>query len=200
MPQQNFKKSNLRLSLLFLGSVLILGLISTTYSQSNLPKFSPPVLITSAGQSAEVQLAAVIAKRAGVKATLVKMATPDNLGENKTLILVLGASLKGLGAAGLDMNEEINRVKTLLAACKSRNIPIICLHLGGQSRRGELSDKIINLFLPQADLALVVRSGNQDELFTKICQTNNIPLILLDRPSQAVANFKEIFQLNSPLP
>ena len=122
------------------------------------------------------------------------------MGENKTLILVLGASLKGLGAAGLDMNEEINRVKTLLAACESRNIPIICLHLGGQSRRGELSDKIINLFLTQAGLALVVLSGNQDELFTKICQTNNIPLILLDRPSQAVVNFKEIFQLNSPLP
>ena len=196
MPHQDSRKANLRVSLFLFTLLFLLGLNLLIYPQPHLPQFSPPALITSAGQSAEVQLAAVIAKRAGVEATLVKMATPENLGENKTLILVLGASLKGLGAAGLDMNQEINRVKTLLDTCQDKKIPIICLHLGGESRRGELSDKIINLFLPQADLALVVRSGNKDELFTRICQTNNIPLILLERPSQAVDHFKEIFQLN----
>ncbi|MCP2620129.1 DUF6305 family protein [Candidatus Aminicenantes bacterium AC-334-K16] len=199
MKHQNVKNStNGLLSLLiniFFCSSLFWALSPWLHSQEALPHFSSPAIITSAGQSAEVQLAAVIAKRAGLEATLIKMATPADLKGTKTLILVLGASLKGLGAAGLDMNQEIDRVKSLLQACQEKKIPIICLHLGGESRRGELSDKIINLFLPQANLALAVRSGNQDDLFTTICQKNNIPLILLERASEGVTYFKEIFQL-----
>lgn len=163
----------------------------------NLPHFSSPALITSAGQSAEIQLAGVIAKRAGLDAELVKMATSEDLEGKKTLILVLGASLKGLGAAGLDMNQEMARVSSLLQACEEKNIPIFCLHLGGESRRGELSDKIVSSFLPLGQLALVVRSGNKDGFFTRICQENNIPLILIDRASEAIDYFQKIFKLNS---
>jgi hypothetical protein len=68
--------------------------------------FEQPLLITSAGQNAEVQIVAVLAKRAGLNYTLSKQATPAELENIKTLVLVLGASLKGLGAAGLDMNRK----------------------------------------------------------------------------------------------
>ncbi|HDJ23946.1 MAG TPA: hypothetical protein ENF17_08670 [Candidatus Aminicenantes bacterium] len=165
---------------------------------NNLPQFSSPVLITSAGQSAEIQLAGVIAKRASLNAELVKMATAENLQGKKTLVLVLGASLKGLGAAGLDMNQEISRVSSLLQACQEKSIPVLCLHLGGEARRGELSDKIVASFLPLAQLALVVSSGNKDGFFTRICQENNIPLILIDRASEAIDYFQKIFLINLP--
>ena len=39
------------------------------------PVFEPPLLITSAGQSPDVQLAVVLAKRAGIEYTLAKLAT-----------------------------------------------------------------------------------------------------------------------------
>ncbi len=75
-------------------------------ASSDLPKFSPPALITSAGQNAEVQMVAVLAKRAGIDHNLNKLATGQDLEGYKSLLLVLGASLKGLGAAGLDINKE----------------------------------------------------------------------------------------------
>src|SRR4030042_2091354 len=83
--------------------------------QQNEEIFEQPLLITSAGQNAEVQIAAVLAKRAGLNYTLSKQATAADLESMKTLVLVLGTSLKGLGAAGLDVDTERERVSALLA-------------------------------------------------------------------------------------
>ncbi len=155
--------------------------------------FYQPVLITSAGQSAEVQIASVLAKRADLDYTLVKSASAKDLAGTKTLVLSLGASLKGLGAAGLDVEEEKNRVIRLLAAAQEQNIPVICLHLGGESRRGQLSDDFISRFLPEAQMAIVVKSGNQDGLFTRICQKNHISLFEVGRAVDAGEPLKNAF-------
>jgi len=108
--------------------------------------------------------------------------------------LVIGASLKGLGAAGLDVNEEKKRVELLVQEAGKRNIPILCLHLGGQARRGPLTDEFISTFLPYAKMALVVKSGNKDGLFTKICHGENIPLIEVEKTIDALLHFKDAFQ------
>ncbi|HUU37840.1 MAG TPA: DUF6305 family protein, partial [Candidatus Desulfaltia sp.] len=50
--------------------------------------FEQPLLITSAGQNAEVQIAAVLAKRAGLDYFLSKRATPEDLETVKTLVFV----------------------------------------------------------------------------------------------------------------
>ena len=99
--------------------------------------FEQPVLITSAGQSADVQIASVQARKAGLQSTLVKAASAKDLASVKTLVLVLGASLKGLGAAGLDTAKEKARVDALLAEAKAKGIPVLLLHLGGETRRGD---------------------------------------------------------------
>ncbi len=102
------KKFLICITLILVGiSLLIPGALA---SQEPAARFEQPLLITSAGQNAEVQIAAVLAKRAGLNYTLAKLAGPNDLAGQKTLVLVLGASLKGLGAAGLDMNKESRRV------------------------------------------------------------------------------------------
>jgi len=156
-------------------------------------KFEQPILITSAGQSAEVQLASVLSKRAGLDAVLVKAASPRDLKNTKTLVLVLGASLKGLGAAGIDAADEKARVKGLVEAAQNLDIAILCLHLGGEARRGQLTDQMIEEFLPYGQMAIVVKSGNGDGLFTSICAQHNIPLIEVDRTIDAIAPFKNVF-------
>ena len=161
---------------------------------TNLPKFSQPILITSAGQSAEVQLANVLAKRAGLSVNLIKTATEKDLQDIKTIALVLGASLKGLGAAGLDMEQEKSRVNDLLETAKTMNLPVICLHLGGDSRRGQLTDELITSCLPHAKITLVVKTGNKDNLFTKICSENDIPLIEVERTADVLQPLKDLFQ------
>lgn len=159
----------------------------------DLPKFSPPALITSAGQNAEVQMVAVLAKRAGIDHNLNKLATGQELGDYKSLLLVLGASLKGLGAAGLDINKEMERVKGLIEASRQKNIPILCLHLGGEERRGAQSDEFIKACLPAAKMVIVVKSGNKDGLFTRMCQELGIPLIEIEKTTEALEPLKNAF-------
>jgi len=157
------------------------------------PVFEPPVLITSAGQSADIQLASVLLKRAEIAAALVKMAEAKDLNNQKTLVLVLGASLKGLGAAGLDTNKEKERIAALLAEAKKRGIPVLCLHLGGEARRGQLTDEMIAEYLPAARSVIIVKSGNKDGLFTKICAEKNIPLLEVEKTLDAVAPLRAAF-------
>ncbi|HUU39084.1 MAG TPA: DUF6305 family protein, partial [Candidatus Desulfaltia sp.] len=153
-----------------------------------------PLLITSAGQNAEVQIAAVLAKRAGLDYFLSKRATPEDLETVKTLVFVLGASLKGLGAAGLDMDKERARVLDLAAAAQKKRIPMLCLHLGGEARRGGQTDDLISEILPLAKMLIVVRSGNGDGFFTRLCRQQNIPLVEVEKPADAQIPLQKIFQ------
>ena len=157
-------------------------------------KFEQPLLISSAGQSAEVQMVAILAKRSDLAYTLIKFASAQDLDGVKTLVLSLGASLKGLGAAGLDVQQEKDRLGQLVEAAQARNMPVVCLHLGGQDRRGKLSDDFISTFLPYARLTIVVRSGNQDGLFTRICSQHDIPLIEVEKTVDAMQPFRQAFQ------
>jgi hypothetical protein len=157
------------------------------------PAFETPLLLTSAGQSADVSLAATLARRGGLPATLAKAAEGKDLAGYKTLVLVLGASMKGLGAAGLDTAKEKNRVRALLAAAKSLSMPVLCLHLGGEQRRGELTDEMIKEFLPSARMAIVVASGDKDGLFARICREKAIPLKVVEKTLDAVEPLKAAF-------
>jgi len=148
--------------------------------------FEEPFLITSAGQSADVQLASILAKRAGIASVLSKLATPEELENAKTLVLVLGASLKGLGAAGLDMEKEKRRVNSIIEEAQKKNIPILCLHLGGEARRGQLSDELASVCLARAKMAIVVKGGNKDGFFTRKCREYNIPLVEVEKTVDAL--------------
>jgi hypothetical protein len=176
-----------------LGLALVLISAFPIFSWED-PRFDQPLLITSAGQSAEVQLAAILAKRSELDYVLSKSASAGDMNDAKTLVLSLGASLKGLGAAGLDVRQEKDRVAGLVEAARSRDIPIVCLHLGGQDRRGNLSDEFISTFLPYARFAIVVRSGNQDGLFTRICGQHGIPLQEVEKTVDAMEPLKKAFR------
>ena len=162
------------------------------------PVFEQPVLITSAGQSAEVQIASVLAKRAGIAATLDKLASAAVLQKDppKTIILVLGVSMKGLGAAGLDTEEEKSRISALVKEASKQSIPILSLHLGGEARRGELSDALIEEYIPISSAVLFVKSGNSDFLLSSICQKHSIPWYEVGRAAEALAPLKKLFGLD----
>jgi len=155
--------------------------------------FQQPLLLTSAGQSPEIQLAAVLAKRAGLQYQLAPMAKAEELKEFKTLGLVVGASLKGLGAAGIDINKEKARVKELLEEAAKRKIPVLFLHLGGDQRRGELTDALVTEYLASARLAVILKSADNDGLFSKICQQHKIPLRTVEKTAEVSQVLKEIF-------
>jgi hypothetical protein len=176
--------------------LLILSLLLTASAQgkkeTTLPFFEQPFLITSAGQSAEVQLASILAKKAGITSSLFKLASAKDLENARTLVLVLGVSLKGLGAAGLDIVKERARVNSLLEEARKKNIDLLCLHLGGEARRGELSDDLASACLRRAKMAIVVKAGNKDGFFTRVCQENNIPLAEVEKTIEALTPLQQI--------
>lgn len=169
-------------------------LIVPVYGQETAGVFEQPLLITSAGQNAEVQIAAVLAKRAGLNYTLSKQATAADLENTKTLVVVLGTSLKGLGAAGLDVDKERERVMALVTVAQKTRVPLLCLHLGGEARRGQQTDDLIAEVLPLARMLIVVKSGNSDGFFTKICQPKDIPLIEVEKTADAQIPLQKAFK------
>lgn len=138
-----------------------------------------PILLTSAGQSADYQMVGTIMNNLEMEHTMLNLATSADLDGIKTLVVAVGGSTKGLGAAGIDADGEIARLTELLDAAKANGISIIVLHTGGESRRGDLSDKFISPIFPYANYAIVVESGDADNLMSGICAANSIPIDLV---------------------
>lgn len=149
------------------------------------PIAEKPILLTSAGQSADVQMLYAVAQKSGLEAEVRAVAEADQLeaGAYKTLIIAVGGSSKGLGAAGIDADEEKVRVQKIIDKFKD-STTIIIAHIGGEARRGELSDGFIKAVLPYAQYILVVKGGDNDGLFTQAAQASGIPMDVCESISE----------------
>ena len=135
-----------------------------------------PILVTSGGQSADYQMIGTVMGKLGMDYEINNLATSADLGDAKTLIVVVGGSSKGLGAAGIDADGELARLEELMAGAKDAGLSIIAMHTGGEARRGNLSDKFITPVFEKADYAIVVSAGDEDGLMSGICAGAGIPM------------------------
>ena len=152
-----------------------------------------PIILTSVGQSADVNVVQTLLKKCEIDSDLNATVTADDLGSYKTLVLAIGGSSKGLGAAGVDENQELDRVKSVIAKAEEQGMTIIALHIGGSARRGTLSDKFIPDALAASDAAIIVSEGDGDGLMKGIVTQNNIPTAFIDNQVGAVEPLKTIF-------
>lgn len=157
-------------------------------------QFEKPAILTSVGQSADVQMVKSLLKKSGIESGFNQNLAGEDLKDEKTLILAIGGSSKGLGAAGIKVEDEIARTEKLIKAAKDKNMKIIGMHIGGEARRGELSDKFNLAAAPSADLLIVVADGNKDGAFSKIAQEKNIQLDLVPKITGAVEPLKKAFE------
>lgn len=160
---------------------IVIGITSIGIS-SEIPKFELPLLITCTGQTPGYLTIYTLANRLEIKADSEPLISPRRMEElgYKTMIVEMGASLKGLGAAGLNQDEEMQRCKAVFAKAKELGIKIIGTHTGGEARRNEIADKFIIPFAPECDYLLVLSEGNQDCFFDNIAEENEIPLLVFD--------------------
>jgi hypothetical protein len=154
-----------------------------------------PVLLTSCGQSPGPTRIQFFLKRLDLQHEFLDMATAQDLADRqaagdpvKTLIIVTGASLKGMGAAGVSMREELIRTEALIAEAKRQGILIIGSHVEGMARRaqgaaaGDNSDEqSIDAVMPFSDLLIVRQDGDEDRRFSIISETSGIPLLLFEK-------------------
>lgn len=125
------------------------------------------VAITSVGQSSDAMMVKVLMKRLQIEPDYDTLMKADALKGQKVLIAVVGGSSKGLGAAGINKEEEKSRGLAVVQAAKSKNMKVIVMHVGGEGRRGDLSDMFITAVTGLGNKVIVVKSGNADKIFDK---------------------------------
>ena len=153
-----------------------------------------PALVTSGGQSADYQMIATVMEKQGMEFTTNNLATSADLGDAKTLIVVVGGSSKGLGAGGIVTDDKLERLDELMTAAKDAGLSIIAMHTGGEARRGDLSDKFITPVFNMADYAIVVSSGDSDGMMNDLCAGNGIPMDKIDSISDVVTVLPAAFK------
>ncbi|NOR13802.1 MAG: hypothetical protein GQ545_11165, partial [Candidatus Aminicenantes bacterium] len=119
----------------------------------------------------------------------------------KSLIIVMGASLKGMGAAGISMDEEISRTEALIVGARNQGIKIIGAHIEGIKRRAQgasagdnTDEQSIDAVAPNSQLLIVRKDGNEDGRFTLIASEKNIPLILVEKNLDLFQELQKIFK------
>lgn len=79
------------------------------------------------------------------------------------VILVIGASGKGLGDAGTNLDAELVRADEFIAKAKADKIKLVVFHLGGSGRTGQTSDPIINKTIPAAKFSVVLNAAKNEK-------------------------------------
>ena len=154
--------------------------------------FAASVAITSIGQTSDGMMAKMLMKKMNMEADYEALMTTAALQDQKVLIAVVGGSSKGLGAAGIDQAQETARGLALLEDAKKKGIKILIMHIGGDRRRGDLSDAFINAVTGLGDKVIVVKSGNADGIFGKV-KAKGADLVEVDTVQATVAPLKETF-------
>lgn len=122
--------------LLVLGVLLASGVQVGVCAPPDIPKFPLPVVMTSPGLSPEIAIVKMLFDKAKIPVKSDPLLVPSQLGDAKTLVIIIGGSGKGLGAAGIDLEEEVDRAQRLLSLARERKLKVLGIHVGGEARRG----------------------------------------------------------------
>jgi hypothetical protein len=187
---------------------LVAGVAGPSETAAAEVKAGLPVLVTSCGQSPGPVKLKIFMKRLkldhvydlGATAELVRSAR-EAARPFGSVIIVTGASLKGMGAAGVSIAEEIARVEALIAVARSQSLTIIAAHIEGMARRsqgaaaGDSSDEMsIDAVCPKADLLMVRKDGNADGRFSIISEQSKIPMVEFEKNMELGNVLKALFE------
>jgi len=182
--------------------VLAAGLVPDAWAQPLAPKAQAPVLVSSCGQSPGPLKLTVFLKKLGIEYEYKADATDKDIASKKykTLIIVTGASLKGMGAAGVSMKDELARTAAIIDAAKKTGVMLIGAHIEGMARRsqgaeaGDNSDEqSIDAVCPKSQALLVRKDGDEDGRFTAIAKKMNIPMVTFEKNLEIEGVLKTLF-------
>jgi hypothetical protein len=211
--------------LILLAAGLIISLPWLVSGQTQVPKAQLPVLTTSAGQSNDVNTVNAVLEEAGIKYDYCDVPTVEMIQAGvglagkqsaegfhvesstdtakfkkgtpfKSIVIAIGASLKGMGASGLTTDAEEARVKKIIDLCKKSKIFIIAVHAGGEAARGPAgsdNERMIDAVAPQADYLIVTKDSNKDGRFSKIAEKSKAPLTQVDYALGMVDIMKKVY-------
>lgn len=184
---------------LFLG----LSLVSTATEKPSLPKVELPLVVTTCGQSPGALMVWVLSKQIKLPCDRNDLLIAEDLkvkaeegNPYKTLIITTGTSMKGMGAAGVDIDYEVARIEAIIEEAKKQGILIIGAHIEGMARRVDATDAAsIATVIPESKLLLIREDGNEDDYFTIAAEKQGIPIITFKKTLDLIDIFKQLFNL-----
>jgi hypothetical protein len=167
---------------IFAGLVLAAVFLFAAVAVQAAP-IEPPIAVTTCGQSP----GAVMVKMSCAQAKLMPTDSDNKLTADglrgkgyKTLIITTGTSMKGMGAAGTDVNKEIARIEELVKAAREEGMLVVGAHVEGMARRTDASDEAsIKAVMPLSDLILIIEDSDKDGFFTAYAKELNKPLVVV---------------------
>lgn len=171
------------------AAALSLGAVSSEAAVSGAPpvKGQQPLLITNAGQGPGAKMARLLLQRTGAVTDFDYLAEPKpadlKTKPYKTLMVVLGSTAKGLGASGITIDDEIERLNAVMAEAKKLKLQIVAVLLEGKTRRGKpggADERCIDAVAPFAHYLVVKKDGNEDGRFDAIAKKTGAPLTFID--------------------
>jgi hypothetical protein len=176
--------------------------------EQKVPTLEEPVLLTSCGQSPGPLKIRVFLKRLEIDFEYNLQAKADDLVKARqagkpfgSVIIVTGSSLKGMGAAGVSIDDEIDRATKIIDEARKQNITLVGAHVEGMERRaqgaaaGDNSDEVsIDAICPPSDLLLVRSDGDEDKRFTSIALSKKIPIVTFEKNMELSDVLKNLFQ------
>lgn len=150
------------------------------------PKLKGSILTTTCGQSPGALMVKVVCRQVKIGCEQEDLITADEMAAMVkktpigTLFITTGTSLKGMGAAGIDVADEVKRCQALVAKARELGIRIIVGQIEGPSRRtDEYDEQSIRAMTPLADLLITRADANGDNYFTKVAEEKKIPQIFI---------------------
>jgi hypothetical protein len=190
---------------LILAAAILFTLSQISFATEEIPLPTPelPLVATTCGQSPGALMVKVVCDKVKLPCEEEDLLTAEILSAKakegkpyKTLMITTGTSLKGMGAAGIDIGYEVSRIKGVIEEAKKQGILIIGGHIEGMKRRVDETDYTsIRTVLPQSDLLIIRSDGNEDGFFTKISEEHNIPMIEIKETLDIGDALKKLFKM-----
>lgn len=186
--------------LLVLTVVLVLAFSSTSLfaEEPAFPSLELPAAVTPCGQSPGALMFRLICARSKLVLKEVPLLQAADLkaGGYKTLVIITGTSGKGMGAAGINIDQEIKRVKDLISEAKALGIKIIGAHIEGMARRVDSMDAAsIDCVMPDSDMIIVIEDSDSDGFFTDLSTEKGIPLLKVKDSMEIGKALKPLFEM-----
>lgn len=201
MLRTKFLKNIIVFLILIIVLSFVFSGISLAVEQPSIPKVELPLIVTTCGQSPGALMVWVLCKQIKLpcdRADLLKAedlkAKAEEGNPYKTLIITMGTSMKGMGAAGVDIDFEVARIKAIIEEAKKEGILIIGAHIEGMARRVDATDAAsIATVIPQSSLLLIREDSNEDGYFTKAAEELAIPIIIFKETLDLTGVFSKLF-------
>ena len=186
----------------FLAAAALLAAVPAHAAITGAPpvKGSAPLLITNAGQGPGAKMSRLLVQQSGVVTDFDYNAEPKPADLQKrpykTMLVVIGSTAKGLGASGITIDQEIERLNAMIAEAKKQKIQVVCILLEGKSRRGKpggADERCIDAVAPFAQYLIVKKDGNEDGRFDAISKKTGAPLTIIDVEMDFIELVKKIY-------